>query len=100
MIKDTCGTVIPDSIIEFWFTRELVSSYEHRAEKKLNLLFLNRYRIHIYLILSIIRSEFYDIILCCYNICKFILIQYSSQSTKRFSSFLADLSRDSKMTTS
>ena len=75
MYENTRRTIIPEGIVELWFLRELIGAYEHRAEEGLDFVFLSLDRVHIHLILSIIRSELDDIILMGYDIYEFILIE-------------------------
>lgn len=77
MDEETRSTVIPESVIEFWFLREFISTDKHRTEKGLDFFLFGFDRIHIDTVFSIIRPEFYDICLICYDIHKFELIEYA-----------------------
>lgn len=77
MHEDARGTIVPERIVEFWLLCELISSNEHRTKEGLKFVFLSLDRIHIDFIFSIIRPELDHILLLCYNILEFILIEDS-----------------------
>ena len=100
MYEDIRSAIVPESIVEFWLLRELICSYQHRAEESLDFVFLGLDWIHIHLILSVVGSELDDIILMGYDIFEFILIEQSLNGRERLSPFFSDLGRDGNMFTS
>lgn len=88
--KYTGGTIIPESIIELRLTGEFVCTDQHRSKHSCDLFFWCIDRVHIHLIVPIVGSQFNEICLSPYDILDLILVQYTPESIKRFSSLLAE----------
>lgn len=80
MRKNTRCTIVPQGIVELWFTTEFVCSDKHRSKEGLDFLLWSIDWIHIDLVLTIVGSEFDDIIFFGDNIDEFILIEHSPKS--------------------
>lgn len=84
-------TIVPESIVELWFMRQLICTYHHRAEESLYLFFRCIDRIHIDLVLAIVGAEFDNIGFACDYILYLELVEDSLEGIERLSSLLAKL---------
>ena len=94
MVEDTQRTVIPESIIKFWFLREFISTQKHRTENTPFIFFTSSYRIHIDFIIAIVRTKLDHVFFCRDEVVDFVLIQNTLNRVERFASFFSDLRRN------
>lgn len=99
MCQNTSRTIIPNSIIKFWFMSKLVGTNEHRAEYMLHFFLWCIDWIHNHRIFAIIGTKFNSIFFGCNYILYLVLIENSFYWTKTFAIFFANFRRNNQFAT-